>query len=95
MSAYRLCNILIVVTLVVMAALTIQQTASVAVVAKAASALSTNPAAGSTQCLLSSPHQSITASYVKDLKMWVARTADGPTGVDGGLIYLLSLPRCK
>lgn len=95
MSAIRVCNILIVVTLIVMAALTIQQAAGVSAVADAASALRADPAAGPTQCLRSGLQPSIIASYVKGLKMWVARTEDGPTGVDGGLIYLLSLPRCK
>jgi hypothetical protein len=90
----RMFNILVSVTLVVMAALTLQQAAGVSSVAKAASALSANPAASPAQCLRLEPHQSITASYVKDMNMWVARSEEGPTGVDGGLIYVLSLPRC-
>jgi hypothetical protein len=63
MSADRLCNILIIVTLIVMAALTIQQATGVAAVAKAASAFSSKTEPAPAQCLLSSPHQSITASY--------------------------------
>jgi hypothetical protein len=91
----RLFNMLVLVTLIVMASLIIYQAASVTAVAKAAEAVRTDPAARPAQCLRTAAHQSITASYVKKLGMWVARSEDGPTGVDGGLIYVLSLPRCK
>lgn len=38
---------------------------------------------------LPSPY-SIRSEYVKDANMWILWTEDAPTGVDGGLIELLS-----
>jgi hypothetical protein len=35
-------------------------------------------------------HSSIYTEYVPEADMWIVRTENGPTGIDGGLIELLS-----
>jgi hypothetical protein len=92
----RLFNILIAVTLVVMGLLTAQQVSGVTLVARAETRVSVNPATPPSECLRLALHQSLTTVYNRDLNMFLPVTDQGyPTGVDGGLIYLLSLPRCQ
>jgi hypothetical protein len=41
-------------------------------------------------CLSLPSRYSIRTEYVKEAGMWIIRTEDGPTGVDGGFTSLLS-----
>jgi hypothetical protein len=102
MYGTRLFNILVVVALVVVAVLTIQQAAGVAQVTSAASnpvlaasSIQDHTAPAGAQCLQASAHRTVTAVYVKQMNQWLPHTDEGFTGVDGGLIYMSSLPRCK
>ena len=92
MNKNRLSNLMVVVALAVMAALTISQVAATNRVVSAASgsgaSVSIPPAE---QC--SAPdvdRSSIHSVYVKELGRWMTYTDQGPTGVDGGLIQLFS-----
>ena len=83
----RLFNVLIIIALVVVIAITAQEAA-----ATASLMFETDPYKGtrSLACAsLPSPY-SLHTVYVKQLGMWLPHTEDGPTGVDGGVIDLLS-----
>lgn len=81
----RLFNILIVVALVMVTVFTIQQaletTRVVAAAGGPATSLCRIPAVDLT---------TISTMYVEELGITVIRSDNGPTGVDGGLIHLLS-----
>ncbi|HVF25075.1 MAG TPA: hypothetical protein VNA23_04255 [Anaerolineales bacterium] len=78
----RLFNVLIAVALVIALALTVRE-------AYATSLLSSE---GHTVAACESlpSRYSIHTEYLPEADMWIIRTEDGPTGVDGGLIQLLS-----
>ena len=81
----RLFNILIVAALIAVMALTVLQAVETTRVAHAAqqSKLANTPF-----CLM--PAAPIQSMYVKQMGIWVPRSASAPTGVDGGLIQILS-----
>lgn len=81
----RLFNILIVAALIAVMALTVLQAVETTRVAHAAqqSKLANTPF-----CLV--PAAPIRSMYVKQMGIWVPRSASAPTGVDGGLIQILS-----
>jgi hypothetical protein len=78
----HLFNVLIAVVLVLTLAFTVRE-------AFATSALR---AEGSTVAICDSlpSRDSVHTEYVQAADMWIVRTENGPTGVDGGLIDLLS-----
>ena len=78
----RLFNLLIAIALVITLAFTVRE----------AFATSTLRAEGSTVAVCDSlpSRYSVHAEYVQAAGMWIVRTENGPTGVDEGLIDLLS-----
>lgn len=93
MSRNRVFNSLIAVALVVTVALTAREafaTTDVASQANAAHGFTTSV------CSILPSHLSVQTEYVSEKGMWVTHTAQGPSGVDGGLMALLSsYPTCS
>lgn len=83
MKYHRLINILIVGALIVLIGFTVREvTATAALV---------SPTDSSKAVCDSLPsHFSIRTEYLVETGRWVTYTQDGPTGIDGGLIELLS-----
>lgn len=79
----RLFNIFVVVALLVVIGLTVREVAATALLVS--SSKSTEAICAS----LPSRH-SIRTEYVQESGIWMTYSEDGPTGVDGGLIQLLS-----
>jgi len=97
MSSNRLFNAFVVVALVVMAALTIRQAVATTEVVSAASSqaasapkhLYSESSADAPQCpFTEEERRSLRAVYLKDAGIWVARTDQGYTGFEGGLLAL-------
>ena len=87
MAKNRFFNIFITIALVIVVALTVREAAATAGII---SDTGTTKGTGIVKCLsLPSPY-SIRTEYVKEANTWIIRTEDGPTGVDGGLIDLMS-----
>lgn len=86
MSKIRLFNLLVIIALVVLVGLTVREaSATSAVIAHDSSA-----SRSSSECVSLPAHSSIHSVYVKEIGSWMSYTEDGPTGIDGGLIHLLS-----
>jgi hypothetical protein len=81
----RLFNVLMIAALIAVMALTVLQAVETTRVAHAAqqSKLANTP-------LCAMPAAPIQSTYVKQMGIWVPRSANAPTGVDGGLIQILS-----
>ncbi|HAV77028.1 MAG TPA: hypothetical protein DCX53_06715 [Anaerolineae bacterium] len=79
----RLLNVLAGIALVVAIALTVREAAATA-------ALASQNKFTVGACSSISSQVSIRTEYVRERKAWVTYTEDGPTGIDGGLIHLLS-----
>ena len=92
MKKNRLFNIFVVAAMVLMIALTIQGTLATTRVAMAAGTSDPYPAqAAAPLCDFPAVERlAIRRVYVEQMKSWVTYTDGGPTGVDGGLIQLLS-----
>jgi len=88
----RLFNVFVVAALALMTALTIQGAIETSWVAMAAGASDqANPPAAAPLCEFPVVERSsIRRVYVEQMNTWVTYTDSGPTGVDGGLIHLLS-----
>ena len=87
MSRNRLFNVLVGIALAIVIALTGQEVASTA------STVFNTDASEETmtlECASLPSRYSIHTEYVNELGRSVSYTEDAPTGVDGGLIYLLS-----
>jgi len=82
----RLFNVLAMAALVMLAVLTIQQALDTTKVVSAAD----TPADISLCEVPVVDRSSIRSVYEEKIGMWVSRTDSGPTGVDGGLLHLLS-----
>ncbi len=85
----RLFNMFIVAALALMVALTFQgaiETTKVAIAAGASDPLPAAPLCDN----LAAERSSIRRVYVEQMDTWLTYTNGGPTGVDGGLIDLLS-----
>jgi hypothetical protein len=88
MKKNRLFNFVVILALASMAALTISQ---VAATNRLVSAASNGGAAADEQCsALGVDRSSIHMVYVERVGAWMPYTQNGPTGVDGGLLQLLS-----
>jgi hypothetical protein len=88
MRKNRLFNLLIAIALIVVIALTVREAAATAGIIS-----QTDSAKGvkTLECASLPSRYSIHTEYVDGMS--VTYTEDGPTGVDGGLIYLLSAYR--
>jgi len=87
MSRNRLFNVLVGIALAIVIALTVQEAASMASIIP-----HTNSSEGirTSECVSLPSRYSIHTEYVNELGRSVIYTENGPAGVDGGLIYLLS-----
>ena len=92
MFKHHLFNILVIAALVVVTALTIQQGLETTKVVHAADIYGQhNHSLDTPFCPLPAvDFSSIRSVYAEQMSVWVSRTNSGPTGVDGGLIQLLS-----
>jgi hypothetical protein len=87
MFSHRLFNIIVVIGLVVVVGLTVREVSATSTVVSQRDTVN-RPSA---ECVVDLPSRvSIHTEYVKETGVWMTYTEDGPTGVDGGLIYLLS-----
>lgn len=86
MFSHRLFNILIAVALLVVIGISVREASATTVVISQAN--SAEPA-----CKSLPSTSSIRSEYVKERGVWMTYSDDGPTGIDGGLIYLLSAAR--
>jgi hypothetical protein len=87
MSKKRFFNVFITIALMIVTALTIREAAATAGI------LTETNSASKTEilkCTSLPSRYSLRAEYVKEANMWMFLTEDGPTGVDGGLIDLMS-----
>jgi hypothetical protein len=90
MFSNRLFNVFIVIAVVIIVALTVREASATAAIiserdeAKGAMTL---------DCASLPSRYSIHTRYVQEADMWIVRTENGPTGVEGGLIELLSTYR--
>jgi hypothetical protein len=80
-------NVVIAILLVIVTTLTIREGAATAGVISEKH--STN-GAEILRCMSLPSRYSLRTEYVKEADMWIIRTEDGPTGVDGGFKELLS-----
>jgi len=83
----RLFNTLIAIALVIVIAFTVREAAATAEVI---SQSSSTKGAKTLECAELPSRYSLRTEYVSEVGMWVPHTEGGPTGVDGGLIELLS-----
>ena len=83
----RLFNALILAAVVIVVAITVQEAAATA---SMMSGTESQKGIRSFGCASLPSRYSIHTEYVQEMRVWVPYTEDGPTGVDGGLIYLLS-----
>ena len=82
----RLFNLTIAILLMLVVVLTVHEAAATAGVIS-----EKNSTEGATLKCMSLPSRySLHAEYVTEAEMWIIHTEDGPTGVDGGFINLLS-----
>jgi len=87
MSKNRFFHVFIAIALVVAMALTIRKAAATAgIITETNSASETEIL----KCTSLPSRYSLRAEYVKEANTWMFLTEDGPTGVDGGLIELMS-----
>lgn len=87
MAKNRFFNIFITIALVIVVALTVREaSATTDIILGADSTKGTT----TTKCVSLPSRYSLRTEYVKEADMWIFRTEDGPTGVDGGLIDLMS-----
>jgi len=86
MSRNRLFNRWIITAVVIFAFTVREATATASMMTEP----NTSKGARILECTSLPSRYSIHTVYVQELGMWVPYTEDGPTGVDGGLIYLLS-----
>jgi len=82
----RLFNVFIIVALVALIGLTVREASATSAVIDHESSASQS----SRECARLPARSSIHTVYVKGMGSWLPYTEDGPTGVDGGLIHLLS-----
>ena len=83
MFSHRLFNIVVVLALVVVIGFTVREAAATTLVVSQKNS-------GETTCTSLPDRSSIQTEYVKERSAWMTYTEDGPTGLDGGLIQLLS-----
>jgi len=82
MLKHRLFNVLIAIALVIAVALTVREAVATTVITSETDFVA--------KCDSLPSRYSIRTEYVKEADVWVVRSENGPTGVDGGLLALLS-----
>ena len=82
----RIFNIFIIAALIVLVGFTVREASATSAVITSDSSASPS----SSECASLPARSSIHSVYVKEMGTWMTYTEDGPTGVDGGLIHLLS-----
>ena len=89
----RLFNVFVAIALVIVVALTVREAFATSNVVSQTNAK--NEAAASA-CAIFPSRLSVHTEYSDPQHMWVTHTSQGPTGVDGGLMELLSTyPTCS
>lgn len=83
MFSQRLFKISVAIALLLVIGLTVREAAATTVVVS-------HTSSADTACAGLSPYYPMHTEYVQERRAWVTSTEDGPTGVDGGLIELLS-----
>jgi hypothetical protein len=83
----RLFNALILAALVIVIAITVQEAAATATMMSEADS---HKGGRTSECASLPSRYSLHTVYVEELGKWLPHTEEGPTGVDGGLIDLLS-----
>jgi len=78
----RLFNVLIAIAVAITLAFTVREAFATTALRSEGSTVPT--------CSSLPSHSSIYTEYVAEADMWIVRTENGPAGVDGGLIDLLS-----
>lgn len=86
MKYHRLFDLIVAVALLVMVGLTIREAAATTIAITQADAASQSSVA----CASLPSRYSIRSEYVQAMDNWVIVTEDGSTGIDGGLIQLMS-----
>ena len=89
MSTNRFFQLMIALGLVLAVALTVREALATTDVV---SQVNTRHESATAACAILPSHLSIQTGYITEKGMWVTYTAQGPTGVDGGLMALLSSP---
>lgn len=93
MRKHHLFNLLIAIALIILVALTVREAFATASIMSRTTSRSDSKAPA---CAMLPSRLSIHTEYVKEKGMWVTYTEQGPTGVDGGLIDLLTTyPTCS
>lgn len=93
MSTHRLFQLMIALGLVLAVVLTVREALATTDVV---SRVNTNHESAIGACAIRPSHPSIQTEYMSEKGMWVTYTSQGPTGVDGGLMALLSsYPTCS
>ena len=86
-------NVSVAIALILVVALTVREAFATSNIVSQTNA--TNSAATSACAILPS-HLSIHTAYSNRQHLWVTHTSQGPAGVDGGLLELLSIyPTCS
>ena len=86
MKIRHLINLIVAVVLMIVVGLTIREAAVTTIIIS-----QTDPSSRSSVACASLPSRySIRSEYVQAMDTWLTVTEDGPTGLDGGLIQLLS-----
>lgn len=88
MFTNRVFNLLIVIALVVLVGITVREASATSAVITADQ--SHGDPAKAEECASLPARSSIHSEYVEKRGIWMTYTKDGPTGLDGGLIHLLS-----
>jgi len=82
MKYHRLFNLFVLIAVVVLVLMTAREATATTVLVSQKST-----------CVSMSSQLSVYTEYVRERGLWMTYTQDGPTGVDGGLIQLLSEKR--
>jgi hypothetical protein len=86
MLQHRIFNLVITLLLIIVVVFTVREAAATAGVIREGDSTKGEIL----KCMSLPSRYSLRTEYVKEAKMWVIQTEDGPTGVDGGFIHLLS-----
>jgi hypothetical protein len=86
MKNHRLFNIFVAIALIVLIGITVREVAATTAVVSLTDS-------SDEVCVSLPSHSSVHTEYVKEMGIWMTYTDEGPTGIDGGLIHLLSNSR--
>jgi len=87
MPRNRLFNLMIAILLITVVALTVREAFATSMIVSGTDA---KKGAKTLECASLPSRYSLRTEYVKEERTWIFRTEDGPAGVDGGLIDLMS-----